>query len=101
MQFAEIKKAVIDYATEVDAATKLVKKNFTAIANAQNDMVALETKWTSGAETLETAIAAIADDSVRASYTGQLELLRAEREALVTMLTALDVAVTDAGLMLI
>lgn len=101
MEFAEIKKAIIDYATEVDTASKAVKTHFTAIANAQHDMTNLETKWVNGAENIETAINAISDASVKASYAGQLALLRTQRTELVAMLTALDSAVTSAGLMLI
>ncbi len=101
MEFAEIKKAIIDYATEVDTATKSVKTHFTAIANAQNDMTTLEGKWINGSDNIESAINSIADDAVKASYMGQLTLLRAQRSELVTMLTALDSAVTSAGLMLI
>ena len=101
MDFAGIKKAVIDYATEVEQATQKVKTSYSAIANAQTDMMNLESKWIDGSESIETAINAITDDAVRASYQGQLALLRTQRQALVDMLTALDSAVTDAGLMLI
>lgn len=97
MTFAEIKKAVIDYATEVDSATKKVKASFAAISNAQNDMIAVENKW----DDIETSINALSDESVKTSYIGQLTMLRTQRDEIVAMLTALDTAVTEAGLMLI
>lgn len=97
MNFAEIKKAIIEYATSVEGASRKVKTAYGQIANVQNDMATLESKW----DGLEVSINAISDAAVKASYLGQLALLREQRVGLVDMLTALDTAVTEAGLMLI
>lgn len=101
MEFAEIKKAVIDYASAVDTASKSITSHFSAIANVKNDMIALEDKWTKDTVTIESAINSIPDDAVKASYVGQFNLLKAQRLQIVAMLEALDTAVTEAGLMLI
>lgn len=97
MNFAEIKKAVIDYATAVDGASRKVKTSYSQIANVQSEMSTLEAKW----DDIEASINLISDEAVKASYLGQLTLLREQRTGLVDMLTALDTAVTEAGLMLI
>ena len=101
MDFAGIKKAMIDYATEVETGSQKIKTSYSAIANVLSDMQALENKWVDGADNIEASIQAIPDAAVRASYEGQLNLFRAQRQGIIDMLTALDAAVESAGLMLI
>ena len=100
MEFAEIKKAIIDYATGIETAKQQVSKNFTSIANSQNDLSVIEDKWTDAdLQTIEDSINALTDDAVKASYLGQLGLLRAQRDGFVAKLETLYVKVNEAGLM--
>lgn len=101
MDFSGIKKAIIDYATELEQIDSTVKKSFTAIANALNDVTVIEDKWNEEASTIEDHINAITNADVKASYVGQLELLREKKVSIETTLSALDSVVTAAGLQLV